>query len=231
MLELIGDTALRTIREGSMSRRRAIWHIGVAAIFLSLSWPLAPVCHASPLDQLTELTDKTAVVITLKGRDNFNSEYRYDVSVKNLSADTLISDSLFILLDKVTNLGGESRENLNSDTILSRMDVLGQDGETQEGKPYFQIPAGSAPDLAPHAQTLPATVRLRNKDYLIVFTPSFRVFGLKRPPPEPKQPQAAAAQPGTTPGAASRNSVDKLIQLLIKKGVVTEEEWRKATQP
>lgn len=214
-----------------MSRHRAVWQLTVAAILLSLSWPLAPACHASPLDQLTDVTDKAAAVITLKGRDNFNSEYRYDVSVKNLSADTLISDSLFIVLDKVTNIGGESRENLNSDTILSRMDVLGQDGETQDGKPYFQIPAGSAPDLLPHGLSLPASVRLRNKDYMIVFTPSFKVFGLKRPPPEPKQPQAASSQPGTSPTTASRNSVDKLIQLLIKKGVVTEEEWRKASQP
>jgi len=214
-----------------MSRQRTVWQLTVAAILLSLSWPLAPTCQASPLDQLTDLTDKSAVIITLKGRDNFNSEYRYDVSVKNLSADTLISDSLFIVLDKVTNIGGESRENLTSETLLSRMEVLGQDGETQEGKPYFQIPAGSLPDLAPHGQTLPANVRLRNKDYMIVFTPSFKVFGLKRPPPEPKQPQAASSQPGTTSATPSRNSVDKLIQLLIKKGVVTEEEWRKASQP
>ena len=214
-----------------MSRHRAVWPLTVAAILLSLSWPLAPACNASPLDQLTDVTDKAAVVITLKGRDNFNSEYRYDVSVKNLSADTLISDSLFIVLDKVTNIGGESRENLNSDTILSRMEVLGQDGETQDGKPYFQIPAGSTPDLLPHSLSLPTSVRLRNKDYMIVFTPAFKVFGLKRPPPEPKQPPAAAPQPGTAQIAPGRNSVDKLIQLLIKKGVVTEEEWRKAGQP
>ena len=217
--------------KATMSRHRAIWRVGFAAILLGLSWPLAPDSSAGPLDQLTDLTDKSAVIITLKGRDNFNSEYRYDVSVKNLSADTLISDSLVIVLDKVTNIGGESRENLNSDTILSRMEVLGQDGETQDGKPYFQIPAGSTTDLPPHGQSLPATVRLRNKDYMIVFTPSFKVFGLKRPPPEPKQPQAASSQPGTSPTTPSHNSVDKLIQLLIKKGLVTEEEWRKASQP
>ena len=108
------------------------------------------------------------------------------------------------------------------------MEVLGQDGETQDGKPYFQIPAGATKDLTPHTQSLPASVRLRNKDYLIVFTPSFKVLGLKRPPPEPKQTPAAPVQPGATPTAPSRNSVDKLIQLLIKKGVLTEEEWRKA---
>lgn len=208
-----------------------LWRLSFAVILLSLSWPMVPESGAGPLDQLTDLTGKATIVVTLKGRDNFNSEYLYDVSVKNLSPDTFIGDSLFLVLDKVTNIGGEDRENLNSDTILSRMEVLGQDGETQDGKPYFKVPAGSTIDLTPSSQSLPAIVRLRNKDYLIVFTPSFKVYGQKRPPPEPKQTQAAPVQPGATPTAPSRNSVDKLIQLLIKKGVVTEEEWRKANQP
>jgi hypothetical protein len=202
-----------------------VWRLSFAVILLGLLWPMVPESSAGPLDQLTDLTGKASVVVTLKGRDNFNSEYLYDVSVKNLSADTFIGDSLFIVLDKVTNIGGEDRENLNSDTILSRMEVLGQDGETQDGKPYFQIPAGSTTDLTPYSQSLPASVRLRNKDYLIVFTPSFKVFGVKRPPPLAKTTE----KPG--PPASSTNSVDKLIQLLIKKGVLTEAEWRKANQP
>jgi hypothetical protein len=187
---------------------------------------MAPDSTAGPLDQLTDLTGKATAVVTLRGRDNFNSEYRYDVSVKNLSSDTLIGDSLFIVLDKVTNIGGDDRENLNSDPILSRMEILGQDGETQDGKPYFQIPAGSTADLTPYSQSLPASVRLRNKDYMIVFTPSFKVFGLKRPPPLAKTTE----KPGP-PATSSTNSVDRLIQLLIKKGVLTEEEWRKVNQP
>jgi hypothetical protein len=200
-------------------------------ILFSLLWPMIPETNAGSLDQLTDLAGKVTVVVTLKGRDNFNSEYLYDVSVKNLSPDTFIGDSLFLVLDKVTNIGGEDRENLNSDTILSRMEVLGQDGETQDGKPFFQIPAGATTDLTPSSQSLPVSVRLRNKDYLVVFTPSFKVFGIKRPPPEPKQAQVTPAQPAVTSPAPSRNSVDKLIQLLIKKGVLTEEEWRRANQP
>ena len=218
-----------------MSRNMTLWQLSFAVILLGLLWPMIPESSAGPLDQLTDLTGKASVVVTLKGRDNFNSEYLYDVSVKNLSADTLIGDSLFIVLDKVTNIGGENRENLNGDTILSRMEVLGQDGETQDGKPYFRIPAGSTTDLTPYSQSLPASVRLRNKDYLIVFTPSFKILGLKRPPPEPPrridQPTPPAPGPTPAPAQPSRNSVDKLIQLLIKKGVVTEEEWRKANQP
>ena len=186
---------------------------------------------AASLDQLTELTGKASVIVTLKGRDTFTSEYRYDVSVRNHTADALIADSLVIVLDKITNLAGEDHEGLTGESFLTRFEVLGQDGETAEGKPFFRIPAGPTPDLSPLTDSLPANVRLRNKDYLSVFTPSFRVLGQKRPPPEPKQTQAAPVQPGATPTAPSRNSVDKLIQLLIKKGVVTEEEWRKANQP
>ena len=186
---------------------------------------------ASSLDQLTDLTGKASVVVTLKGRDNFTSEYRYDVSVRNHSSDLLIADSLIIVLDKITNLAGEDHESLKSETLLTRFDVLGQDGQTDDGKPFFRIPVGPTPDLGSLTDSLPATVRLRNKDYLSIFTPSFKVLGQKRPPPEPKQTQAAPPQPGTTPAAPGRNSVDKLIQLLIKKGVVTEEEWRKANQP
>ena len=189
---------------------------------------------ASSLDQLTELTGKASVVVTLKGRDNFTSEYRYDVSVRNHTSDVLIADSLVIVLDKIINLAGEDREALTGESFLKRFDVLGQDGETEDGKPFFRIPVGPTPDLGSLTDSLPVTVRLRNKDYLSVFTPSFKVLGQKRPPPEPKQAQqtpAALVQPGATPTAPSRNSVDKLIQLLIKKGVVTEEEWRKANQP
>jgi len=182
---------------------------------------------ASPIDQLTDLTGRANAVVTLKGRDNFTSEYRYDVSVKNLSPEPLIAESLVIVLDKITNLAGEDRESLNHDTLLSRFEVVGQDGETDEGKPFFRIPVGSSPDLAPQTESRPAAVRIRNRDYVIVFTPSFRVYGAKRPPPVPKQP-APLAPPAAPP---PDRQTEKLLQLLLKKGVITEEEWRKATQP
>jgi len=195
---------------------------------------IAPsVAIASPIDQLSDLTGRVSVVVTLKGRDNFNSEYRYDVSAKNLSSETFVGDSLYIVLDKVTNIGGEERENLNSDPILNRMDLLGQEAETTDRKPYFRIPPGANPDLVPYSQSLPVSVRLRNKDYMIVFTPSFKVYGVRRPPPEPKQqsqtqPQSQSASPRHQ---AQDRQTEKLIQLLLKKGVITEEEWRKANQP
>lgn len=208
-----------------------LWRLSFAVILLGLLWPIVPESSAGPLDQLMDLTGKASVVVTLKGRDNFTSEYRYDVSVRNHTSDALIADSLVIVLDKITNLAGQDREGLTGESFLTRFDVLGQDGETDDGKPFFRIPVGPTQDLASLTDSLPATVRLMNKDYLSIFTPSFKVLGQKRPPPEPKQTQPAPVQPGTTPAAPSRNSVDKLIQLLIKKGVLTEEEWRKVNQP
>jgi hypothetical protein len=207
--------------------------IGGIFYISSLIAPIAGLAAPS-LDQLTDLTGKASVIVTLKGRDTFTSEYRYDVSVRNHSSDSLIADSLVIVLDKITNLAGQDQEGLTGESFLTRFDVLGHDGETSDGKPFFRVPIGPAPDLGPLTDSLPAGIRLRNKDYLAVFTPSFKVLGQKRPPPEPKQAQqtpAAPGQPGTIPTTPSRNSVDKLIQLLIKKGVVTEEEWRKANQP
>jgi hypothetical protein len=187
---------------------------------------------AESFDHLTEFTGKTNVIVTLKSRDNFTSEYRYDVRVRNLSPDSIVADSLVLVLDKITNLAGEDREGLTGESFLKRFDVLGQDGETDDGKPYFRIPAGTSPDLAPQTDSLPATVRLRNRDYVAVFTPSFRVLGEKRPPPEPKRAESPATPAQTqAPAQPGQNSVDRLIQLLIKKGLLTEEEWRKANRP
>ncbi len=209
-----------------MKDRRRLRASLTGAAFLAGTLAAMVEPSASPIDQLTDLTGKAPAIITLKGRDNFTSEYQYDVSVRNQTADPLIGDSLIVVLDKITNLAGEEREPLKSEPILSRFEVLGQDGATDDGKPFFRIPPGNGPDLVPQTESKPAFVRIRNKDYVAVFTPSFKVYGSRRPPPEPKQ-QAPLAPHAQTPSPGDKQT-EKLIQLLIKKGVISEEEWRKA---
>lgn len=203
--------------------------VRLSAVVCVLGTGMIPAAFAASLDQLTELTGKVQTIITLKGRDNFISEYRYDVSVRNLSPDTIKADSLIIVLDRITNLAGEDHEGLTGESFLKRFDVVGPDGHTEDGKPYFQLPAGRSLDLLPQTDSPPAVVRIRNRDYVAVFTPSFRVFGQKRLAQESRRGESASSSAQST--AANRAAVDKLIQLLIKKGVLTEEEGRKLTQP
>ena len=63
-------------------------------------------------------------------------------------------------------------------------------------------------------------MRIRNKDYLIVFTPIFRVHGLKRipVPMKPKEP--------VLPLPRAKIPADQVIQMLIQKGVLSEGEGR-----
>jgi hypothetical protein len=196
-----------------------------AALLLIITWVGPTTGLATSLDQLSDLTGKATAIVTLKGRDNFTSEYRYDVSVRNNSSDSFIADSLVLVLDKVTNLAGEDREPLKNESFLQRFEVLDQDGETDDGKPFFRVPTGSSPDLGPHSDSRAATVRLRNRDYVAVFTPSFRVLGLKRPPAKPKPPEPPPQISENT------NAIDKLLQLLIKKGLITDEEARSLKRP
>ena len=200
----------------------------VATILGSVAILMGFLCvdlSAVSLDQLSDLTGKAIPVVTLKGRDNFSSEYRYDVSVRNTSSDAFVADSLVIVLDKITNLGGEDHEALKNEPLLRRFEVLDQDGENEYGKPYFQITGGSGPELVPYSESRPAAVRLRNKDYLAVFTPSFRVLGIKRQPPKPKGPEPSRQI------TDNKSAINKLIQTLIKKGLITEEEAKAVLQP
>lgn len=182
---------------------------------------------AATFDQLVDVTSKVTPFVTLRSRDNFSSEYRYDVTVRNSSPDLFVADSLILVLDHITNTAGQDRENLTGESLLTRMEIIGQDGTTEDGKPFFRIPQGAGPDLTPNSESLPVSVRIRNRDYVAVFTPSFRVMGQRREPPKQKS-QAAAAAAAAAPHKAA---IDKLIQLLLKKGVITAEEARTLNQP
>lgn len=211
----------------------------MAALSIPDATTAAPAAQAAPptIAQPMDLSGTVAVVATFQSRDNFTNEYRYHITVRNLGADPLIGESLTLVLDRVTNVGGDDREALKSETLLSRMEILDADGQTEDGKPYFRIATDGTADLMPRADSLPVVVRLRNRDYVQVFTPVFRVVGARRPPPiaaigEPLNTVGApASAPAAGKAASQKPALDKLIQLLIKKGVLTEAEWRAANAP
>jgi len=211
-------------REGIMVKTRSMRIVAGSACLL-LAQAFTPLLSAAA--ELIDLSSKAAAFVTLRSRDNFSSEYRYDVTVRNNSADLFIADSLIVVLDRITNIGGQDRENLTGESLLNRMEIIGQDGTTEDGRPFFRVPQGSGPDLTPNSESLPVTVRIRNRDYVAVFTPSFRVMGQKREPAKQKGPAGATA----AAAAPNKATTDKLIQLLIKKGLITPQEAQSLSQP
>lgn len=180
---------------GNRPMRRHTVSLAMAVVLIA-STRAVPLPAAAPVDQLTDLTGGAVAVVTLKARDNFANEFLYDVTVKNLSPDPLVADSLVVVVDQITDLAAKD--------ATDRIEVVGYDGQTPAGKPYFRIPPGPEADLPPHGESRPVAVRLRNPYYTILFTPSFRVLGQRRPP--------------------AAETLQSLIQAMLKNGLVTLED-------
>jgi len=184
-----------------MSRYASHKLLSLMSACMLVSLLAEPTVAEVPVDQLADLSSSVATVVTLKSRDNFLNEFRYDVTVRNQSTDSIEPGSLVLVLEQITDLAGKD--------ALDRIEVLGQDGETAEGKPYFRIPLPSAA-LGPYSESPPAVVRLRNAAYTIIFTPSFRVRGVRR---------------------SSAETTKALIEILQKKGVLTSEDLPQILPP
>ena len=153
---------------------------------------------ATPVDQLDDLSGRASATMTLKMRDNFANQFEYDVTVRNLTGDPLEADSLIVVVDGITDLAGKD--------ATDRVEVVGFNGITKDGKPYFLVPV-QGPELPPFSESRPLTVRLRNPYYTILFTPVVKVRGQR------KLPQAKDAE------------------ALTKKGVLTEAGRQTEGQP
>jgi hypothetical protein len=152
-----------------------------------------------PVGQMTDLTSRASVNILPKDRDNFSTEFIYQVSVRNMSAEPFTVDSLILVVDKVVDIAGKDALGR---VDLGHVEVVGPDGETPEGKSYFKIPLGQNHELPPYMESQQITVRIRNPNYTIVIRPVFRVLGL----------------------VYTSASVGDLIDLLVRKGILTEED-------
>jgi hypothetical protein len=153
---------------------------------------------AAPVDQLDDLSGRASAVMTLTTRDNFANQFEYDVTVRNLMSDPLEADSLVVIVDSITDLAGKD--------ATDRVEVIGFDGKTKEGKPYYLVPVQGA-ELAPFSESRPLTIHLRNPYYTILFTPALRVRGQRK-----------------LPQAKDTEAVQSLTDALAKKGVLTKEE-------
>lgn len=188
-----------------------------------------------------DLTGKVVPLVTLTSRDNADGELRYEVRLKNLTDRTYHADSLLLVLDQLTNLARQTRDPLSGAPLLELVEIFGQDGATPDGKPYFHVPLEGQDEFAPYAMSPPVIVRLRNPSFITGLSPSFHVVGTVKKEEEGIQQTGGARAPRGRPGEAGPSPptadasiaqrLDALIELLIQKGVFTDEEWKESTSP
>jgi len=87
--------------------------------------------------------------------------------------------------------------------VTNQLEVIGHDGYTEEGKPFFRIPPGSSTELAPFAESHPVLVQIRNPDLLRLSTPILRVRGVR---------------------VDAIKQIEELGRVLIQKGLLSPEE-------
>ena len=163
------------------------------------------------VDELPDLTEGVVPVVQYKNSDPFSgtgltsvSEVEFIVKVKNKTGDTLVADSLILVVDTVKAISGHE--------ISDRVKIEGSDGMMADGKPFFRIPNADQ-DLGPYSESEAVTIRVSNPDFLRFFPPSIRVRGLRR---------------------SSGEAVKGLLESLVQKGILAPEEAAnvlKATSP
>lgn len=158
------------------------------------------------VDDLPDLTGGAVPVVFYKGKDPFSSgelttvsRIQFEVRVKNQTGDPLIGETLYLVVDRIVEISGRD--------VSDRVKVLGYDGRTADGKPYFRIPTGNKRELPPYAESEPIIVELNNPDYLRFFPPTLTIRGLRR---------------------TAEQSVKDLLDTLLQKGLITPEEAQRA---
>lgn len=198
---------------------------------------------ATAAGESSDLSGRVVAQITRQSYDNFSSEIQYEVRAVNLTDQTFEADSLQIVLYALTNFAGQPVDPVSQQSLISQVEILGNDGTTADGKPYFHAPLPGQDEFGPYAKSEAVTVRLRNTSYITGLTPSFKVFGQKKKEPPPEEPRPPAEEPrppgaGPAPRRAAppperklEKKFDALIDVLLKKGVLTEEERREVVSP
>jgi len=115
-----------------------------------------------------DLTAGALPQVKLTAQDPAEKSTVYEVRVKNMTAGPVPAKSLVVVVDRVT-------DNRNGEDVGHRVEVMNADGHTQDGKSYYRVEADHGQWLAPAEKAKPIRVKLRERDKVPFFTPSFRV--------------------------------------------------------
>ncbi len=124
------------------------------------------------------------------------SDIQYTVQVKNQTGDPIIGSSLILVIEQILEIDGIR-------DATSRLEILDSDGQTDDGKTFFQVPTGTTENLAPYGVSDPIQIRIKNPDFLRLMPPTFSIYGVRR---------------------TVSKQIENLRKALIQKGILSEDE-------
>ena len=188
--------------------------ICVMVFLFAFAWGSEGAYGTSSPDERVDLTGGVIPLITYDsggsftgggelfsgGRLSSRGEVRYLIRVKNQTGDPIEADTLIVVVHQIQEMA-QLRD------VTTSLDMRGTDGTTEDGKPYFRVPAQGRTDLPPYGESESFPIEIKNPNLLRLYPPVLRVRGIRK-----------------TTSQAYQNA----LQTLIRKGVVTPEEAQKA---
>lgn len=147
------------------------------------------------MPSIDELPDLTGGVIPILSYDNGQAtggqlfsdghvssrgHVYYIVRVKNQSGDPIQADSLIVVVQRI-------QEMARLRDVTSDLNLPGADGQTKDGRPYFNVPVDDQPNLEPYGESQPFRLEIENPDLLRLYPPVLRVRGIRLTPTQSYQ--------------------------------------------
>jgi len=163
-----------------MGQGKKMWLITLVVTLGIGSWALISLGHiptvlgftiqpgSSTVTSGPDLTAGALPHVQMTEQDPIEKATIYEVRVKNMTAGPVPAKSLVLVVDRVT-------DNRNGEEVGDRIDVLNADGHTQDGKSYYRVEANRGSWIGPEEKAKPIRVKMRERDKIPYFTPSFRV--------------------------------------------------------
>lgn len=151
---------------------------------------------SSSVDELPDITGAVIPVVSYDpksattsggelnsgGRLSQRGDFQLVVRVRNQSGDPIEADSLILVVQKLQSMSllRDYTDSSAGSSFYGRVDILGADGQTEDGKPYFHVPLGGNSELEPYGESEPILIEIRNPDLIRLYPPVFRVRGVRR---------------------------------------------------
>jgi len=163
-------------------------------LFLPSIVLLTGVVGAFPsVDELPDITGSVIPVVTYDPKSSTTSgghlfsggglsqrgDVRFIVRVRNQSGDPIEADSLILVVQKLQSMS-QLKDVTEGDLFSGQIEILGADGRTENGKPYFRVPVGGNAELEPYGESEPILIEIRNPQWVRLYPPVLRVRGVRR---------------------------------------------------